>query len=105
MSGLARPISRRWANTEDLYPRTPLRTNRLAHLVRVHTRAGVLTFSLSFACALPTEQVTLLPQQDPLRAGDPMQLCRVDRRTIASSPSPLPWYLPTADAALRAADS
>jgi len=52
------------------------------------------------AAPLPTEQVTLLPQPDTLRAGDPMQLCRVDRRIIASSPSPVPWYLPTADAVL-----
>jgi putative molybdopterin biosynthesis protein len=49
---------------------------------------------------LPTESVSLLPQQDPPRAGDPMQLCRVDRRTMASSSSPIPWYLPTADAVL-----
>jgi len=49
---------------------------------------------------LPTEQVTLLPHPDAPRAGDPMQLCRVDRRTMASSPSPVPWYLPTADAVL-----
>jgi molybdate-binding protein/DNA-binding XRE family transcriptional regulator len=52
------------------------------------------------AALLPTESVTLLPQPDPPRAGDPMQLCRVDRRTMASSPSPIPWYLPTADAVL-----
>ncbi len=50
--------------------------------------------------ALTTEQVTLLPHPDPPRAGDPVQLCRVDRRTIASMPSPVPWYLPTADAVL-----
>jgi putative molybdopterin biosynthesis protein len=49
---------------------------------------------------LPTEQATLLPQPDSPRAGDPMQLCRVDRRTIASSPSPVPWCLPTADGVL-----
>jgi putative molybdopterin biosynthesis protein len=49
---------------------------------------------------LTTEQVTLLPHPDPPRAGDPVQLCRVDRRTIASMPSPVPWYLPTADAVL-----
>ena len=42
------------------------------------------------AAPLPTEQVTLLPHPDTPRAGDPMQLCRVDRRTIASSPSPSP---------------
>ncbi len=29
-----------------------------------------------------------------------MQICRVDRRTVASSPSPIPWYLPTADGVL-----
>jgi putative molybdopterin biosynthesis protein len=52
------------------------------------------------AAPLSTEQVTLLPQPDSSRAGDPMQLCRVDRRTVASSPSPVPWYLPTADAVL-----
>jgi molybdate-binding protein/DNA-binding XRE family transcriptional regulator len=47
-----------------------------------------------------TEHVTLLPHPDNPRAGGPMQLCRVDRRTVASSPSPVPWYLPTADAVL-----
>ena len=46
------------------------------------------------------EQVTLLPQPDAPRTGDPMQLCRVGRHTIASRPSPVPWYLPTADAVL-----
>jgi len=50
--------------------------------------------------APPTEPVTLLPQPDAPRAGDPVQLCRVDRRTVASSPLPFPWYLPTADAVL-----
>jgi putative molybdopterin biosynthesis protein len=48
----------------------------------------------------PTEHVTLLPQPDTPHAGDPVELCRVDRRTMASVPSPLPWYLPTADAVL-----
>jgi hypothetical protein len=27
-----------------------------------------------------------------------VQLCRVDRRLIASAPSPVPWYLPAGDA-------
>jgi putative molybdopterin biosynthesis protein len=52
------------------------------------------------AAPIPTEQVTLLPHPDTPRAGDPMQLCRVDRRTVASSPAPVPWCLPTADAVL-----
>jgi putative molybdopterin biosynthesis protein len=50
------------------------------------------------ALPVPTAQVTLLPHPDAPRAGDPVQLCRVDRRTIASAPSPVPWYLPVADA-------
>jgi molybdate-binding protein/DNA-binding XRE family transcriptional regulator len=52
------------------------------------------------AAPLLTKQVTLLPHPDTPCAGDPMQLCRVDRRTIASWPSPVPWCLPTADAVL-----
>lgn len=60
-------------------------------------------FSLpSDAAAMPlaTEAVTLLPHPDSPRAGDPMQLCRVDSRLVASAPSPIPWCLPTADAVL-----
>ncbi len=49
---------------------------------------------------LPSEQVTLLPDADAPHAGDPMQLCRVDKQTVASAASPVPWYLPTADAIL-----
>src|SRR5579871_5323528 len=52
------------------------------------------------AAPLPLEQVTLLAHADTPAPGDPMQLCRVDRRTMASAPSPVPWYLPTADAVL-----
>jgi molybdate-binding protein/DNA-binding XRE family transcriptional regulator len=50
-----------------------------------------------------TGQATLLPCQDSPRAGEPVQLCRVDRRLVASAPSPLPWYLPTADAVVMSA--
>ncbi|MGO4880844.1 MAG: substrate-binding domain-containing protein [Bryobacteraceae bacterium] len=46
------------------------------------------------------EEATVLPQPEKPAAGDPVQLCRVDQRTIASSPSPIPWCLPTADAVL-----
>ena len=52
------------------------------------------------AVPLATEQVTVLPRPEAARAGDPMQLCRVDRRMVAAAPSPVPWYLPTADAVL-----
>jgi molybdate-binding protein/DNA-binding XRE family transcriptional regulator len=73
---------------------------RLARTLEVNVEDLFSLPSDAPAAPLPTEQVTLLPQPDTPRAGDPMQLCRVDRRTIASSPSPVPWYLPTADAVL-----
>jgi molybdate-binding protein/DNA-binding XRE family transcriptional regulator len=60
-------------------------------------------FSLSGnepAAALPAERVTLLPQPDSPRAGEPVQLCRVEGRVMACATSPVPWYLPTADAVL-----
>ena len=50
-----------------------------------------------------TEQATWLPCQESPRAGEPVQLCRVDRRLVACAPSPLPWYLPTADAVVVSA--
>ena len=73
---------------------------RLARTLEVGVEDLFSLTSDAPAAPLPTEQVTLLPHPDTPRAGDPMQLCRVDRRTIASSPSPVPWYLPTADAVL-----
>jgi len=78
---------------------------RLARMLEVHVED---LFSLPAdepAVPLATEQVTLLPHPDAPRTGDPMQLCRVDRRTVASSPSPVPWYLPTADAVLVGASA
>ncbi|MGO9261904.1 MAG: substrate-binding domain-containing protein [Bryobacteraceae bacterium] len=52
----------------------------------------------SSAPDLPLEQAALLPGSEPLQAGQTVQLCRVDRRLIASAPSPIPWYLPAGDA-------
>ncbi len=52
------------------------------------------------ASARHTGHVNLLPTPDRPRTGEALQLCRVDRRLVASSPSPFPWYLPTADAIL-----
>lgn len=47
---------------------------------------------------LPNERAALLPGSEDLKAGQPVQLCRVGKRLLASSPSPLPWYLPASDA-------
>ena len=45
------------------------------------------------------EQAALLPGSDALEPGQPVQLCRVGARLIATPPSPLPWSLPAGDAA------
>jgi putative molybdopterin biosynthesis protein len=46
---------------------------------------------------LPFQEATLLPGSKTPQAGQPVQLCRVDRRLIASAPSPIPWYFPASD--------
>ncbi|HLH18880.1 MAG TPA: substrate-binding domain-containing protein [Bryobacteraceae bacterium] len=47
---------------------------------------------------LRCSQATLLPGSGAARAGQAVQLCRVDKRLLACPPSPVPWYLPGADA-------
>ena len=47
---------------------------------------------------LRSEEVTLLPGSDALHPGQPVQLCRVNKRLVASPPSPVPWYFPVSDA-------
>src|SRR6185437_13551783 len=57
-------------------------------------------FSLSSVPAResPQRAVTVLPDAEALEFGQPLQLCRVDNRLMASPPSPIPWSLPPADA-------
>jgi putative molybdopterin biosynthesis protein len=47
---------------------------------------------------LRAEQVQLLPGSGDPHPGQPVQLCQVDKRVIASPPSALPWYFPPSDA-------
>jgi molybdopterin molybdotransferase/putative molybdopterin biosynthesis protein len=47
---------------------------------------------------LRSEEVTLLPGSESLHPGQPVQLCRVNKRLVASPPSPVPWYFPVSDA-------
>jgi molybdate-binding protein/DNA-binding XRE family transcriptional regulator len=49
---------------------------------------------------LRSEQATLLPGSAIPKTGQAVQLCRVDTHLVASTPSPMPWYFPTADAVL-----
>jgi molybdate-binding protein len=52
---------------------------------------------------LPTEQVELLSGEDVPVPGQPLQLCRVNKRVIAASPEPGTWSLPAGDAVLMGA--
>jgi molybdate-binding protein/DNA-binding XRE family transcriptional regulator len=52
------------------------------------------------APVLPSEQVTLLSGSDALQPGQPVQLCKVDTRLVASPPLPVQWYFPASDAVL-----
>lgn len=45
-----------------------------------------------------TEEVDVLPGGQAVEPGLPVQLCRVDKRTMGVSPTPVAWYLPPADA-------
>ena len=47
---------------------------------------------------LKSELATMLPGSPALQPGQVVQLCQVDRRLMASPPSPIPWYFPSADA-------
>jgi molybdate-binding protein/DNA-binding XRE family transcriptional regulator len=47
---------------------------------------------------LRAEKVFLLPGSGDSQPGQPVQLCQVDKRLIASPPSAVPWYFPPSDA-------
>ncbi len=60
-------------------------------------------FTLPDESATPparSEQVLLLPGSEVVHPGQPVQLCRVDKRMMAAAPSPVPWYFPASDAAV-----
>jgi putative molybdopterin biosynthesis protein len=52
---------------------------------------------------LRSEEATLLPGSEALQPGQPVQLCRVNKRLVASPPSPVPWYFPVSDAVVASA--
>ena len=62
-------------------------------------------FSLTEDAPTPqfrSAQVSLLPGAESIGQGQPVQLCRVDKRLMASPPSPVPWYFPATDAVVAA---
>jgi len=48
------------------------------------------------------EEAAILSGPEVPQTGQPVQLCRVDRRMMASAPSPVPWYYPASDAIVTA---
>jgi molybdate-binding protein/DNA-binding XRE family transcriptional regulator len=46
------------------------------------------------------DNVEILPGEQDAQPGQPIQLCRVGRRLVATCPEPLTWSLPQADAVL-----
>ena len=58
-------------------------------------------FSLPGELPIPEfrmEHATVLPGAETPLEGQPVELCRVDDRMMASAPSPAPWYFPASDA-------
>jgi putative molybdopterin biosynthesis protein len=53
------------------------------------------------AAGLRSEQATLLPGSEVLQPGQTVELCQVDKRLMASPPSPVPWYFPASDAVVE----
>ena len=77
---------------------------RLAQALEVRVEE---LFSLPAAepTGLRSEEVTLLPGSEALHPGQPVQLCRVNKRLMASPPSPIPWYFPVSDAVVVSASA
>jgi molybdate-binding protein/DNA-binding XRE family transcriptional regulator len=70
---------------------------RLAQALEVKVE-DLFTLPQAEPTGLRSEDVTLLPGADALQPGQPVQLCRVNKRLVASPPSPFPWYFPVSDA-------
>jgi putative molybdopterin biosynthesis protein len=70
---------------------------RLAKALEVHVE-DLFALPQAEPTGLRSEEVTLLPGSEPLLPGQPVQLCRVNKRLVASPPSPVPWYFPVSDA-------
>jgi putative molybdopterin biosynthesis protein len=75
---------------------------RLAQALEVKVE-DLFTLPRAEPSGLRSEEVTLLPDSEALHPGQPVQLCRVNKRLVASPPSPVPWYFPVSDAVVVSA--
>ena len=76
---------------------------RLARLLETGVEDLFVLSGENPAPELRTARATLIPGGEPAQPGQPVELGRVDRRLIASSPSPIPWYFPASDAVVEGA--
>jgi putative molybdopterin biosynthesis protein len=70
---------------------------RLAQALEVKVE-DLFTLPQAEPTGLRSEEAILLPGSETLHPGQPVQLCRVNKRLVASPPSPVPWYFPVSDA-------
>ena len=77
---------------------------RLAQALDVKVE-DLFTLPQAEPAGLRSEEVTLLPGSEALHPGQPVQLCRVNKRLVASPPSPVPWYFPVSDAVVVSASA
>jgi molybdate-binding protein/DNA-binding XRE family transcriptional regulator len=71
---------------------------RLARVLEVAVEE-LFSFDDASETPAPVQEVGLLPGEEA-EPGLPVQLCRVDKYTMAVSPSPVAWHLPPADAVI-----
>ena len=71
---------------------------RLARVLRAGVEELFALPADAAAPELPAGEATVLPGADEPQPGQPVQLCRVDRRLVASPPAPVAWHFPDGDA-------
>jgi putative molybdopterin biosynthesis protein len=77
---------------------------RLARLLETSFENIFALHDADETAPLRSEKVAMLTGSDYLAPVQPVQLCRVDRRLVASAPSAVRWYLPASDAVVAARD-
>jgi len=72
---------------------------RLAQVLQAKVE-DLFSLSESSPMVSSTQEVDLLPVGERLQPGQPLQLCRVQKRVVGVPALPMPSYLPAADAVL-----
>jgi putative molybdopterin biosynthesis protein len=73
---------------------------RLARALETTVEELFLLVEAVPAPKLRSERAVLLPGSATVQEGQTVQLCRVERRLMASAPSAVPWYFPATDAVI-----